>query len=92
MTALVRPGDLVMVVKANPCCGGAKSLGQVFTVADLKPLSVCRCDDCGRDSVGTFVARADRPGHGEYLPQVFKIDPPTEGDSLPTRKNLEVTA
>lgn len=92
MGSNVKPGDLVMVVKANTCCGDASSLGQVFAVSEIKPQSICRCSGCGGFCLGTYVGDAGKPGTGELLSQVVKIDPPAEGDSLPTRQNLEVTA
>lgn len=92
MNGSIKPGDLVMVVKANECCGDTSSLGQVFTVAELKPQSICRCSGCGGNCWGTYVADAGKPGTGELLSQVVKIDPPAEGDSLPTRQDLEITA
>lgn len=30
-TRPIKAGDLVMVVRANPCCGEMDSIGQVFT-------------------------------------------------------------
>ena len=91
MTAPIKPGDLVMVVKPNKCCGDAKSVGRDFTVGAITLHARCECPNCWGFGRGTFIEDAGKPRTGELLSQVVKIDPPAEGDSLPTRQDMEIT-
>lgn len=87
----IKPGDQVMVVRVRSCCGMG-ILGLVFTVAAVRSANT-RCK-CGAEFWGDLVADAPpdvRGGGPVLLSRLKKIDPPAEGDSLPTRKDLEVT-
>ncbi|MRT30849.1 hypothetical protein [Herbaspirillum sp. CAH-3] len=90
----IKVGDLVMIVRGMPCCGGTKNipLGFAFTAYALSKMTAPEsCDSCGAIVDGLAVVYADS-GMGAYLHCLKKIDPPAEGDSLPTRADLEVTA
>lgn len=85
----IKKGDLVMVVKPTPCCGDVTILGSVFTAGGpRKKLSFCAY--CGH---GYEMASVEHPEGGRVLiHRLKKIDPPADGDSLPTRADIEVTA
>lgn len=88
----IKAGDLAMTVRLRPCCGGG-TLGYVLAVRSAPFVAKSECLECGKitealvvtvDGVGDeFVIEASR---------LKKIAPPAEGDSLPTRHDLEVTA
>lgn len=87
----IKVGDLVMIVKPTLCCGVGKSLGQIFTVCALVDATRSIFPRCG----STHAARLAQDGNDRRwceIDRLKKIDPPAEGDSLPTRADLEVTA
>lgn len=87
-----KPGDLVMVVKPMLCCGHPAAIGEVFSVNDvMSALGECPvCRTPFRGDVATFWK-----GSREVwvdVKRLKKIDPPAAGDSLPTRRDIEVPA
>jgi len=84
-------GDLVMIVRGAPCCGHTNGrLGGTYRVAYFVTLDIL-CHVCGTLGKDTFAGRG--PGLiGVPIQCLKKIDPPSEGDSLPTRRELEVSA
>lgn len=82
----IKAGDLVMVVRAMPCCGGIRQFGTVFRVTDVKS-EWGYCTFCGHIKYATL-ASGDKSFFREVV-TLKKIDPPEEGDSLPTRKDIE---
>lgn len=87
----IKVGDLVMIVKLASCCGKPSDhLGRVVTVTKVDVATgVCGgCGDVQPNQLGVYF------GNGLRIQRyrVVKIDPPAEGDSLPTRADLEVTA
>lgn len=91
----IKPGDLVMVVRGLPCCGWSKDvrMGKPFKVGRLVPLYDLHCLHCNSTVAdGTIAAIGENPRDGGFLSMLIKIDPPAEGDSLPTRTDLEVPA
>jgi len=84
----IKAGDLVMIVKPTLCCGNAGSLGQMFIVDDRPLPQKSKCYFCG----------SVEPITKEIVPlssknvcarsRLKKIDPPAEGDDLPTRRDL----
>ena len=42
----IKAGDLVIIVKPEPCCGYSGSIGKIFTV---KKIELCKllCTKCG---------------------------------------------
>lgn len=85
----IKTGDLVMVVKPTPCCGNCKAIGRTFTVKGVSA-SEAVCRYCGRiDKLEDALSVDDR----RYdISRLKKIDPPADGDSLPTRADIEVAA
>lgn len=93
MSAHFKPGDLVMVVKPRACCGeSGTSLGKVFSVLRaIEEFAGVRCNTCGafiEEPSGYFILSS---GSASHFSRLKKIDPPAEGDSLPTRKDIEVS-
>lgn len=86
----INPGDLVIVVKPSACCGSVKVIGVVFQPDEVSP-GFGRCGECGTESVGVS-AREPASGKWIYTSRLKKIDPPAEGDSLPTRADIKVSA
>lgn len=78
-----KPGDLVMNVKAQPCCGHVYSVGRAFTVVSRQYLE-SKCHYCGRD-LGTPLAVESEDGKWYLASCLIKIDPPAQGE---TRKEL----
>ena len=92
MSTAIKPGDLVMVVLPNVCCGATDSVGKVGTVGPNPSWATyVECDFCGATSrdVGKF---RTIDGGGFHVETLRKIDPPAEGDSVPTRREIEVAA
>ena len=86
----IKVGDLVMIVKPTVCCGYAGRIGRVFRAGRFNTKSA-KCSLCGARAT-SFVGVLN-PESGKFVDVVrlIKIDPPAEGDSLPTRADLEVT-
>lgn len=87
----IKPGDLVMVVKSSLCCGDVSRIGEIFRAqgVGIRPYAVCV--HCGREATNYFgVHKRGRYWHSAS--RLKKIDPPAEGDSLPTRREIEVPA
>lgn len=83
----IKPGDLVMVVKPTPCCGATFSLGKLFVARETETKDAV-CIGCGHRFDTHFrVLAHDGWRDGRRLK---KIDPPAEGDSLPTRADLDI--
>lgn len=87
----IKPGDLVMVIKPTPCCGYDRSLGEVFRAKAVERRPRSRCLHCGSLFVNCLAAQRG-PSSWGLTYRLKKIDPPAEGDSLPTRRDLEVEA
>ena len=86
----IKKGDLVMVVRPSPCCGNINAIGITF-IAMPKTSQRLRCAYCAAlTTTGHFLNSST--GYGYPPSRLKKIDPPSEGDSLPTRKDIEVPA
>lgn len=85
----IKTGDLVMVVKPTPCCGNNTGVGVIGAVSKLKFVRG-RCKFCGQKDQKMLVYLEN--GKSVLKNRVKKIDPPADGDSLPTRKDIEVAA
>lgn len=85
----IKAGDLVMVVKPSPCCGSVDDVGRIFTV-EIVELYEGVCTSCNFASESTDAI--DGNDLGFPLGCLKKIDPPADGDSLPTRKDLGAAA
>lgn len=84
----IKVGDLVMVVKPQPCCGGSISCGIIGIVSSIKTTNHCKTckTKYEPETAAELASRLVR------LSRLKKIDPPAEGDSLPTRADLEISA
>jgi hypothetical protein len=84
----IKAGDLVMVVRGCPICGDLDGIGMVFKVSAIElSKSITSC--CAKN---TFTSDALQDGEENCwwpVSALKKIDPPVEGDSLPTRANLD---
>lgn len=94
----IKVGDLVMVVKGNPCCGKSRLIGRIFVVTERELGPITKCGICGTQSETSNdtvplngLNEKGNPFNAEKW-RLKKIDPQAEGDSLPTRADLEVTA
>lgn len=92
MSAAIRPGDLVMVVRPNVCCGAAGSIGMVGAVMPNPAWATyAQCDFCGAINLDANSFRTIE-GSGYHVDTLQKIDPLTEDDSAPMRHEIEVPA
>ncbi|MCI2809366.1 hypothetical protein [Eoetvoesiella caeni] len=87
----IQKGDLVMVVKPTECCGLAVGLGAIFRVE--RTLSGRgNCGHCQKKLGAVSVAFGHKGTTVFPFRSLKKIDPPADGDSLPTRADIEVPA
>lgn len=86
----LKKGDLVMITKAARCCGSSFGIGSTFVIEELVKVDDGFCMHClkTRDVVA---ARASGQLQTDSA-RLTKIDPPSEGDSLPTRADLKLEA
>lgn len=83
----IKAGDLVMVVKPQPCCGDARCVGTIYRVVSVEVMKGW-CLMCGR-SLDALFAR-ESPAFGCYVGVLKRIDPLPELESLD--EPAEVTA
>lgn len=89
----IKLGDLVMVVKPKACCGRSDGVGKLFVAGSAPFRTKSRCILCGAIWNSVVVSRSESKDlRVTDLDRLKKIDPPAEGDSLPTRRDLKVTA
>jgi hypothetical protein len=83
----IKAGDLVMVVKAQPCCGSPMGLGLFFTVSSVESFpNMCLC--CAKTTVSVVVCPDPRGGYP--IQRLIKIDPPALPESIERKKELTV--
>lgn len=90
MSDKIKPGDLVQVIKPTVCCNHPGVIGMIFIAEDIGYKENLICLHCDQKK-GAIYAILSPKGWGE-LSRCKKIDPPSEGDSLPTRADKEITA
>ncbi len=73
---VIRVGDLVAVVAGSPCCGSSRKIGSVFTVANIAPGALGRCQSCGAGLLTTLYVSGSGMGH--TLTELQKIQPPKQ--------------
>ncbi len=83
----IKAGDLVMVVRPQPCCGNTGHLGRIHAVGDIA-LCAYTCSACLTKGVGKVVILHDSTGW--LLSCVRKMEPGEEPEAIET--DLEVTA
>lgn len=75
----IKVGDLVMVVRAKPCCGANEGIGGVHEVSGLVNLS--RCYLCGTVT-DELAALIDGPNEARVVSRLIRIDPPAIPESI----------
>lgn len=89
MTADIKPGDLVMVVRPTLCCNSSLSIGDVGIVAEIPSWADCTtCSNCGFTDSDLNKYRAVRDG-GCHVSRLKKIDPPALADEVERVRELE---
>lgn len=84
----IKPGDLVMIVKATACCGNPKGIGGVFRVAAVELGVMFECCFCHADmSEPVALSHKDE---GIRFSELIKIDPPAEMKDEEIEKELTV--
>lgn len=82
----INVGDLVMVVKALPCCGWTGGIGDMFYVAEIF-LTDGQCDKCG-NITEEACANPAIDENGYPLTVLKKIPPLTEPESITTDEGI----
>lgn len=89
MSADIKPGDLVMVVRPRPCCGVASRMGMVGIAEIAKPIGdQVWCENCSMVDKNWanyfFIAP-----HGYcHKSRLKKIDPPALADEVERVREL----
>jgi len=81
----IKAGDLVMVIKAQPCCGEAKDIGLVFRVSSVERFQNI-CLSCNH--IDLFVLACPNQTGGFPIKRLLKIDPPALPESTEREKEL----
>lgn len=82
----IRVGDLVMIVKSQPCCNLAGSVGLIFTVLKIGKERTY-CSACSKISFDIMVyGEDDIPC---FLSRVKKIPPLSETDDVEIKEVIE---
>jgi hypothetical protein len=77
----IKKGDLVMLVRPQPCCGSSAELGKIFTVADIFLSKAHKCAQCGYVTASVVALHGhikDGLPVGSLLSRLKKIEPPTD--------------
>jgi len=89
MSTDIKPGDLVMVVRPNLCCGASDSVGMVAIVQpNPRWASYCQCDGCGAVEYDMRDFRTLKGG-GYHIAVLKKLEPPALADNTETQRELE---
>lgn len=88
MSDKIEVGDMVMVVRPQPCCGSDRRIGAVYEVAIItnKHQDIIH-DCCGIES--THVCAIGHNGRGELIEVLKKIPPLTEDTGEYIRKRAK---
>jgi hypothetical protein len=81
----IKAGDLVMVVRATPCCSATPDVGSVFRVASINAV-VSHCELCGQWN--TDPKAWDVDDSGVRVSQCVRIDPPAQPESVETDREV----
>lgn len=89
MSADIKPGDLVMVVRPTQCCGSASSIGATGIVEQNPLWAICAsCDACGDIDYDIDSFRTIQGG-GYHFSTLKKIDPLALADEVERVRELE---
>lgn len=88
MSADIKPGDLVMVVRPSACCGESGHIGRIG-IASLPPAwaLTATCNFCGMKYFDTSKFFIVEEG-GFHVDVLKKIDPPALADDTETAHEL----
>lgn len=88
MSSDIKPGDLVMVVRPNLCCGSIAAVGAIGVVEETPTWVVfARCDACGEVDYETD-KYCNIEGGGYHRATLKKIDPIEEDEGVKTVANV----
>jgi len=73
---MIKPGDLVMVVKRRECCGTG-TVGAVFKVIDTRISAILKCSLCGNTRADVPTVESS-PNRFTEIARLKKIDPLNE--------------
>lgn len=83
----IKAGDLVMVVRPQPCCGDASAIGEVFVVRDVAGADAdVHCCECGEDLNDSIALMGDEIGH--VFSVLIRIDPPALPEDMQQPEEL----
>lgn len=86
MSERIVPGDLVVVIGGQQCCGYLGDIGKIFRVSDLYSGN-SHCVECGRHDVADSLPRHNC--WDIYRREALKkINPPAVKDSTTTDKEI----
>lgn len=85
----IRPGDLVMVVKAHQCCGFSRRIDVVFRV-DYMAGGPNSCGNCGQEFEDVLDAWSNTFDWSSPVSNLIKINPPAEGETREAYNELTV--
>jgi hypothetical protein len=84
----IKVGDLVMVVKPQPCCGRTEFIGTTFEVTEIRN-GMGECFYCKQRYRSIGASRLNSGGFFD-VHRLIKIDPPALPESLEREKELSV--
>lgn len=90
MSSEIKPGDLVMVVRPNICCGASDSVGVTGIASEVPHWAIfARCDGCGDMDyeTGKYVVIH---GGGHHVSTLKKLEPPASQETRPCVNHSEV--
>ncbi len=82
----IKKGDLVMVVRKQPCCGSALGIGTTYPVVGVVNERGWPCANCGSYAREPIIL--DTPEGGYALSRLIKIDPPPVAEDVPAVEEL----
>lgn len=87
MSDQIKVDDLVMMIKGGPCCGKSKFIGIPRTVSHWVNNELAHCTSCGSSRFADGWVLSGDIFSDAY--RLKKINPPSQGDTLPTRADLD---
>lgn len=89
MSDLIKPGDLVMVVRPSECCGNYGDIGIIGTVSAIPNwVADMICRSCGTKTLN-MTSHVVVMGGGVNICRLKKIDPPALSDDVERIRELE---
>lgn len=90
----IQVGDLVQVIKAQPCCGSIGTVGQVFVVKNIRQPrgGGSSCSYCFAVSFKGLFAEGKQDGSLTHLSRLKRIPPLDELEGQKTEEKLKEPA